>query len=521
MLCRVLQPAPPAHCVAVTTAPPASSYSLELLHGCCRSTGRASRVKGAARRNVGPCGALSLVVAQIALALWIVISIAFFAMLSPLRAFVLTYVIGLLVLPVEMQTPTGWIGSIAFSTALRIDKYTACNIAALLGTIMFAPHVLRRYRFDWLDAFYLFIPVCIFITSVVNNIGVKDGFSNAFASLRIWAPLIFLSKAHIQSVGDLLVVLRAMIAGAFVYAMVAVLEFRLSPWLHRALYGYFQHDFAQFARYDRFRPVGFLRHAIEMSFFMGSMAALAVWLWIKGLLRPLWGFVPAPLVVFVLLIGLACTLTFSGYAVFLLAMTVMLLFHFVPRRWVLVIVPLLAIAWMIGRYAGVLEARILIDTATMLDPSRAESIQYRFESEQIHLRAANSHLVFGRGGLFGMVRNEQGGVVKAVDAFWLIQLTFFGLAGLALWLAVWTSPILLLLANWRLTTGPTRALLAAVCVLVGIQLADFLFNSFPSPFLMMLIAGSFGVVHAIRDYHAAIPAAQRLYGSAPAPGGAA
>jgi len=466
-----------------------------------------------------PCGAWSLVVAQIALALWIVISIAFFAMLSPLRAFILTYVIGLLLLPVEMQTPTGWLGSIAFSTALRIDKYTACNIGALLGTIMFAPHILRRYRFDWLDALYLLIPVCIFITSIVNNIGMKDGLSNAVASLRIWAPLIFLSKAHIQSVSDLLSVLRAMIGGAFVYAMVAVLEFRLSPWLHRALYGYFQHDFSQFARYDRFRPVGFLRHAIEMSFLMGSMASLAAWLWLKGLLRPLWGLVPAPLVVLALFVGLACTLTFSGYAVFLLAMAVMLVFHFVPRQWVLMIVPLLAIGWMIGRYAGVLEARFLIDTASMIDASRAESIQYRFESEQIHLRAADSHLVFGRGGLLGMVRNEQGGLVKAVDAFWLIQLTFFGLAGLALWIAVWTSPILLLLANWRLTTGPTRALLAAVGVLVGIQIADFLFNSFPSPFLMILVAGSFGVVHAIRSYHATAPAAQRLYGGTPAPGG--
>src|SRR5947209_2883652 len=42
-------------------------------------------------------------IAEIALITWMVVSVALFAVMSPLRAFLLTYVIGYLILPVEIN----------------------------------------------------------------------------------------------------------------------------------------------------------------------------------------------------------------------------------------------------------------------------------------------------------------------------------------------------------------------------------------------------------------------------------
>ncbi|MCL2639819.1 MAG: hypothetical protein FWD53_03145, partial [Phycisphaerales bacterium] len=61
-----------------------------------------------------------VMVPQVVLMLWILVSMAMFAVISPLRAFLLTYAIGLLFLPVEIIGPDGYqIGSIVFTQSLR------------------------------------------------------------------------------------------------------------------------------------------------------------------------------------------------------------------------------------------------------------------------------------------------------------------------------------------------------------------------------------------------------------------
>ncbi len=432
-------------------------------------------------------------IAESALIAWIILSLVLFATMPPLRTFLLTYIVGLLFLPVQWRDQ----GVIILTQSLRLDKLAACHIGAVLGTLAFAPQVLRRYRFHWIDAAYGVVVVGMFATSLVNGLGPKDGLSNSVDNMRIFLPVLILSRLYITTVGELHQAMRAVIGGAFVYAFICMAEFRLAPQSHNLVYGYFQHDFAQFMRDGHFRPVGFLRHAIELSAFMGTSAALALWLWHKNLLKPLWGLVPGAAVVVTLLIGLACTLTFSGYAAFLICVGALGLGTLVRSRWVLVILPVAAIVWMGGRYTNAIDANTLLQLAKWVSPERAASLQYRLDAERANFAAASENLMLGKSATNGVAKDTEGRMIMAVDAWWMITLDFFGLVGLAGWYVVWSAGLIVAFVRWKTLTPDLRTLALVVSVMVGAQFIDFLFNAFPSIFLLMLNAG---LVSAIQRY---------------------
>ena len=439
-------------------------------------------------------------VAQVALVLWIVISIGLFAVMRPVRAFLLVYVIGYLFLPVEIGDGVTFTGSIYITQSLRIEKLTACNIGAILGTLLFATHMIRRFRFHWVDLVYGCLLAGAICTSLVNSLGAKDGISHAVEDARKYLPLMILARIYLSGPAELLEAMRAILGGAFVYSFLCVAEWRLSPQTHRLVYGYFQHSFDQFIRYSHYRPVGFLHHAIEASFFLGTSAALASWLWLKGMLhRPLWGWVPGWAVVLALFVGTLSTMTYSGIAACLSCCGVLALVGLTRSRWLLAILPAAAIIWMAGRYTGAIDASLLMRAANSMDPARSESLAYRFESERLNLDSLSHDLLLGKGAAQGIVRSEDGAIIKAVDAWWLLTLVFYGVVGLVGWYLFWGAGLIETITHWSRLSSDLRILAAAAGVLVGAQFVDFLFNSFPSPFLLMLAMGTVGAIQLARE----------------------
>ncbi|HVX84433.1 MAG TPA: hypothetical protein VH253_06420 [Phycisphaerae bacterium] len=418
-----------------------------------------------------------------------------FAFLRPTRAFLLSYVIGLLVLPVEVATRDGFVGSIVFTQSLRIDKLTACHVGVLIGSIIFAPHVYKRLRFMWVDALFAVVAVGLFATSMTTGLGPKDGLSVAMESVRRFLPLLVFTRLFITSAGEMYEAMRVIVGAGVVYAVPCLLEWRLSPQLHRLIYGYFPHSFSQFARYGFFRPLVFMDHAIEVSGFMGMAAALACWLQFKGLLkRPLWDFLPGWGCIAAIVLGLITTMTFSGIGEFALAIGVFALFHYTRSRWVLWLLPAAAIVWMGGRYFNVLDASGLLRLTSSVDAARSDSLEYRLRSERDHLDAVRSHVLFGAGAQQGNVGE---GDRMAVDEWWMIQLCYYGVVSLAGWYMIWCAAIWKSFRHWKRLTPDLQTLAAATAILLGMQFIDFLFNSFPSMFLLIL---DVGMVVAIGNY---------------------
>jgi len=427
--------------------------------------------------------------------MWVMISASFFAFMPALRAFLLTYMVGLLVLPV------GWMdeGIIVFTNSVQIDRITACHLGALIGTLLFAADKFRHYRFDKFDLIYCISTVSIFTTSCLTGTGPYDGLSNAVNHLRLFAPTIILAKCYITTTSDLNAALRAMIGGAVVYSLVAVIEFRLSPQLHRLLYGYFQHTFVQAMRFDSFRPYGALRHAIEFSFFMATSLLAASWLTYKKMMKPLWGWLPAWAVICCLSVGLLCTLTFAGYAIFVAGVMILGMVVVTRSRWVLWILPVIVALWVCGRWTQTIDASSLLNLTKQISNQRSESLDYRIQAENSVLDEARNHAWFGAGPAYALVNSDHGDFVRAVDANWIIRALYYGLIGLVTWDLLWAAAIYTAWRYYRKMPEETRTLATVIAVMLGLHLVDFLFNDFASTFLLILDMGVLSVAsHATR-----------------------
>jgi hypothetical protein len=443
-------------------------------------------------------------VVDIALLSWIIIGTMLFAFTTPTRAFLLCYIIGLLVLPVEIDG--GRLGAIYITNSIRLDRITACHLATLLGTIIFCPERFSRFRFSYIDALFGLLLAGVFATDLNSGMGLHAGISNAANMVRTFGGMIFFARIYITNFDELYETLRALIGGAVVYSAVSVFEFRFSPQLHNMVYGYFQHSFNQFVRYGHFRPVGAMRHAIEFSFFMGTSCLLAVGLVAKKMFPPLWGILPGWAVVGITLIGLACTLTFTGYSAFIVGALLLAVLFTRPRRGWLLVLPLVAVSFMGLRTAGLLPAAPLVNSVAQVSTARAASLDYRLQSGELNLKKMRAHALLGLGYVKSLAKGRGGGLAQAVDAYWLITAANFGFPALAAWLAIWTAGIAATIGVWRIASPEERWICCLIGVTLGLVLVDYLANSFPSYFILMIDLGLLSVWQHRAELAARMPA---------------
>jgi hypothetical protein len=424
---------------------------------------------------------------EIALVAWIIIGAALFAFTTPTRALMLVYVIGILVLPQNALNH----GLISFTASLQIEKITACNLAAMLGTLIFASNRIGKYKFDWIDIAMVALIIVEITSSVVNNVGLNDGISQATVHVRLYYPIVLMAKMHLTTAPDLMIALRTIIGGAFCYSFVAVDEFRFSPQLHVMVYGYFQHSFDQFIRWGHFRPIGMLRHAIEFANFMAANALAALWLTFRRQFPPLWGWINGWIVSGMLVLGTALSMTFSAYGMLIGGVILLALLHYTNLRTVLLVLPILASTYMVGRYFDIFDPAFLVKSTEAVDADRAGSLSYRLVTEAENLERCRRAPLLGQSPawLHAARFDDEKGVNEADDAQWVILLACWGWLGLGLWWIIWSAAIFVAWWYWSAMPNEVRTLAGVIAIMLGLQLIDFIFNAFPSELLLILDIG--------------------------------
>jgi hypothetical protein len=191
-------------------------------------------------------------------------------------------------------------------------------------------------------------------------------------------------------------------------------------------------------------------------------------------------------------------MTVSGISEMLLAVGLLFMFVLTRSRVVILVLPIAALLWMGGRYSGLINEDVLLQTSnTFVGAERTASLRYRLDAEELNLSRMNEHLLLGRKGSGDVAYRNDEGKGMALDAWWLIQITFYGVVGIAGWFMLWCGSVVELALRWRKLTPDLQTLGVAVCILLGVQFVDFLFNSFPSMFLMML---NMGMISALQHY---------------------
>lgn len=434
--------------------------------------------------------------ATLALLLWMPLSIAAFAFAKPHKAVAFLLIFGMIFLPEleyfqikvlpDMNKKTiacGW----AFFPAL-IWARSRLSQASLgkLPWILFGLIVISDMGRAWtnMDAIFVGGRVVAPIFSHTALTFIMEDF------LLIFVPF-FLGAALYRDRDSLRDFIRIFCVAGIVYVPLVLLEMRLSPQLHRWVYGYYQHSWLQVMRDGAFRPMVFMQHGLAAALFMATCGVLAF-----GLARAKEKLFKISALPIAFLLTLVVAASHSLGALILIAALGPLVWLTSPKmqaRIAMLIAALVMFYPMLRAYDW-FPTKTLLEIARSISEDRAGSLAFRFDNEDLTLHRALERPLFGWGGFdrIFIFDEESGDELTTLDGAWLITYCSTGLLGFVARFGLLAWPVWL--ASRRLRRVPIRAdraLIAAVAVATAMVAVDLLpngmFTYFPHLFAGVLL----------------------------------
>lgn len=422
--------------------------------------------------------------ATVMLILWLPTCLLMVWCLPPLKAIVYGYLAAMTLLPT---------GTLPLDVCPDIDKWQMTGVGLTLGLLLFQPQRLSRLRLILPDYCLLTFVVCTGVTSVVNGLGPYDAVSSAFRMFLRYAAPYFLIRTAYRDERDVLWLCQAIIVAAALYAILAVWEFRMSPQMHRSLYGYSFQGWREHYRHGFYRPLLFFEHGIPLAFFFASTSVLAIWLWSRNALKAVRSLLlPRGALVILPTVGTLVSMTYGAYAAWGASVLSLLAIQRFQWRYLALVPALAAVGWSALRYTGQINVQSLIDVAyARLPTTAAESFEYRVIADDSLLARARQAQWLGWG---GWGRNRIGAVDKwdqpvAIDALWVDTVGKYGLVGLGLLYAWFIGSIVRGVSRLAGLAHPgARAAATALAVMAGLDLINWQFNGFINPTVLFGIA---------------------------------
>jgi hypothetical protein len=255
-----------------------------------------------------------------------------------------------------------------------------------------------------------------------------DGLKFAGRNLLLLVPTYigsrFLSTDNARSL-----LLKALPTAMLFYSLPMLFEIRMSPQLHRWVYGYFPHpSFAQQIRDGGFRPVVFFSHGLALALFT-ALALLASLVLLRMRTRI---FRQKPALVATYLSGLLLLCKSLGPVIYTVLLAPLVLFTR-PRLWVTIgcAVSLFVCAYPFLRTHNLSPIQLVSNLASAVSADRSRSFQTRVLNEEELLAKANEKPLLGWG---AMGRNRifdkwTGQDISVTDGGWIIQYGAFGWFG--------------------------------------------------------------------------------------------
>ena len=419
---------------------------------------------------------------------WIPVILLIFSLFPPVRALVISFVVGWCYLP-RVNFP--------LSGVPDFDKVVATTCGVLLAAMIFDMGRLMTFRFQWYD-----LPMaawCVAPILAVWSTGVDfyEGFAATERQIVCWAVPYFLGRVYLNTLEDLRELALGLVIGGLSYAPLCLYEVRFSPNLNQMVYG-FSVTAWEGTRYNGFRPRVFTANGLECGMWLAVTMMAAYRCWARGSIRTLWGW---PFGYAVAILAVTTILGKATGAIVLLVVGLVLLWLVRVTRsalpiWVLIILPFIYIG---TRSSGIWSGRQLTDfAASNFGQDRADSIQFRFDCENLLIEKANIKALFGWGMAGrGRITDENGRDMVITDGLWIITYGDMGMFGVISLFLCFNLPIVVLLRRipaqqWA---DPMVAPAASLAVILGLYSLDNLSNAMPSP-IYALIAGGISSVPA-------------------------
>lgn len=429
--------------------------------------------------------------AYFALFAWPAVCILLFVLLPIEAAAIWSILGGYLLLPSAVSVET--------HVLPPLDKFSIPAISTFLLCWMKGPQSPPppRSLLIYLIAFALFLSP---ILATLNNsyelqIGNRslpgfypiDGLKLAFHNAIMLAPF-FVGMRFFSSEDARVQLLKSLPVAALFYSIPMLFEIKMSPQLHRWIYGFFPNSFGQQYRDGGFRPVVFLSHGLEVAIFT-SMAVIGALIMMRGKWRIYRK--PASLIAGYLgfLLALCKTLGATIYA----AIAAPVILFTGPRTWMRVSIAILLVVctYPMLRTFDIIPVHHITELADSISAERSSSFQMRVNNEDILLAKANQKPFFGWGA-WGRNRVYQEGTgedISVTDGTWIIQYGLYGWLGYLSYFGLFAAAVFRARGAVRGPVTRNSIAVAGLSLLISINLLDLIPNSWLLPFTY-LAAGS-------------------------------
>jgi len=429
-------------------------------------------------------------IATLAYFIWPFFIIYFFAKYKVKKALFISFILSSLLLP------SSYVIDLPLIPAFQRDGLTAISVLLAL-TILKKKYKLFQSGILLLFGYFL----SVILTSIYNSeplllpnryipgATIHDAFASIFGVMLTFIPFL-LAKYYSKKVEDLELLFKILIASALIYSIPMLLEVRISPQLHRIVYGYVPSQFLQSMRDGGFRPIVFFGHGLPLAVWFSS-AVIASYTLLRYNIKSTKFFRPRTVFIILSIVLLLCK-TFS--AILYMGLGIFLLKFFKPYRIVqfAFISSLLVLSYPLSKITGFFPEQLIVDSVETINADRAKSLKFRLDNEQALLKKALEKPLLGWGG-WGRHRiyDEWGGDISVTDGFWIIQVGVYGISGFLLYYSILLMPIFLALKNFKyITHDKSKFYIASVSYILFFFILDSIPNANFTP-MNYLLAGAF------------------------------
>ncbi len=262
-----------------------------------------------------------------------------------------------------------------------------------------------------------------------------------------------------------------------IYLPFILYELRMAPVLHYKFYGYSPFSFVQALRADGYRPAVFMAHGLVLAMFAAAVYAGARGMWAAGVVtKPL----KAKWLVMLFTVVLVMCKTFAA----LLYSGVVWLLIRRPLRTGAVagflwFVSIFVASYPALRIEGQFPTYMLVDWAAEASADRAQSLEFRFQNEDLLLAHGLARPIWGWGswGRSRVYEEETGKDISVTDGLWVMWFGSVGHVGLALQLAMIILPLIRAARRLKKIRPSAAPMVAALAVISGCLAIDIIPNA--------------------------------------------
>ncbi len=428
--------------------------------------------------------------ANVILLLWLPTVVYIFSRFPAQRALIISFLGAWLFLPMA---------SMKFPGIPDYEKMSATSYGILLSTIIFDVGRFSSFRYSWIDVPMTVWCICPFFSSMTNGLGPYDGFSATFSQVVTWGIPYFLGRIYLNNLAGLRSLAIWTFIGGLLYIPFCLFESRMMTSVHELLYGFNPGGFHMSLRLGGYRPTVFMNHGLMVGIWMMSAALMGVVLWQTGIIKKIWD-IPIGLWVGLLLITFVLVRSTGSYLLFGIALIILVVAKYFRNTWLIWgIVIGMCIYLNLGATGEFPRAQVTSTLAQFFPAERVQSVDFRFENEQILSARARLKPVFGWGG-FGRNRvfDEYGSDISVTDSLWIIAFGIFGTVGLVSIFTALVLPVVVFCMRYpaRLWTHPALAPAAALAVALMMYALDCVLNAMVNPVFALTCGGLAGVAVA-------------------------